>query len=248
MVTEYNGHMFPTKSYDDEGHRMQHAIRHANVLDAVAGHDDIGGSSGWCAFDYNTHKEFGAGDFICYHGVMDMFRNPKLAASVYKSQQDASVVGDVLEISSSMDLGEYPAGNREAVWVFTNADSVKFYVNTTFIKEFKASDSPYKNLPHGPILIDDFIGPRLEEDYKLSHKKAEDIKKVLHAVLWYGMDGLSTSIKALAVKLAATRTVDMAKMNEYFTRYLGNLGAGGSVTGTAEHTATSPRGELSLRK
>ncbi len=232
MVTEYNGHMYPTKSFDDEWHRMKHALRHANVLDAVAGNEEIGGSSGWCAFDYNTHKEFGAGDYICYHGVMDMFRNPKLAASVYKSQQDSSVVGDVLEISSSMDLGEYPAGNREAVWIFTNADSVKFYVNNTFIKEFKGSDSPYKNLKHGPILVDDFIGPRLQEDYKFSAKKAEDIKKVLHAVLWYGMDKLPKNIVALGVKLALTRTTNMAQMNELFTRYLGNLGAGGSVTTT----------------
>ncbi len=230
MVTEYNGHMYPTKSFDDEWHRMKHALRHTNVLDSVAGHEDIGGSSGWCAFDYNTHKEFGAGDYICYHGVMDMFRNPKLAASVYKSQQDAEVVGDVLEISSSMDLGEYPAGNREAVWIFTNADSVKFYVNDSFIKEFKASDSPYKNLKHGPLLVDDFIGPRLAKDYGFSEKKAEDIKKVLHAVLFYGMDNLPMSVKLLGVKLALTKTTDLSKMTSFFTRYLGNLGAGGSVT------------------
>ena len=82
MVTEYNGHMFPTKTYDSEDHRLEHALRHARVLDAVAGQDDIAGSSGWCMFDYNTHREFGSGDRICYHGVMDMFRNKKLAAEV----------------------------------------------------------------------------------------------------------------------------------------------------------------------
>ena len=38
---------------------------------------------GWCAFDYNTHYEFGSGDRICYHGVMDMFRIPKFAAYAY---------------------------------------------------------------------------------------------------------------------------------------------------------------------
>lgn len=230
MVTEYNGHMYPTKSFDDELHRMRHALRHAKVINDVAARDDIGGSSGWCAFDYNTHKEFGAGDYICYHGVMDMFRNPKLAASVYQSQQSAEIAGDVLEISSSMDLGEYPAGTREAVWIFTNADSVKFYVNGTFIKEFTAKDSEYKSLAHGPIFVDDFIGSRLEDDYNIPHKKAEDIKKVLHAALWYGMNNLPKNVTATALKLAATRTTNMRQMMEFFSRYLGNLGAGGSVT------------------
>jgi beta-galactosidase len=72
--------MYPTKPFDDEEHRQEHAIRHANVLDAIAGEPDIAGSFGWCMFDYNTHKDFGSGDRVCYHGVMDYFRNPKLAA------------------------------------------------------------------------------------------------------------------------------------------------------------------------
>ena len=42
----------------------------------------------WCAFDYNTHKDFGSGDRICHHGVMDMFREPKFAAYAYASQAD----------------------------------------------------------------------------------------------------------------------------------------------------------------
>ena len=82
LISEYNGHMYPTKAFDNEERRSEHAIRHANVLDAVAGQSDIAGSFGWCMFDYNTHKDFGSGDRICYHGVMDMFRNPKLAATV----------------------------------------------------------------------------------------------------------------------------------------------------------------------
>lgn len=230
MVTEYNGHMYPTKSFDDEWHRMKHALRHARVLDSVAGRDDTGGSSGWCAFDYNTHKEFGSGDYICYHGVMDMFRNPKLAAAVYKSQQDAAVVGDVLEISSSMDVGEYPAGTREAVWMFTNADSVKLYVNDEFVKEYFTKDSPYSHLSNGPILIDDFIGPRLAKDYNLPESEADKIKKVLHGILQHGYDKLFDEEKQVLDSLLAQKKVTEAQLWEYFSRYLGNLGAGGTVT------------------
>ena len=36
LISEYNGHMFPTKTFDCEGRRTEHALRHANVLDAVA--------------------------------------------------------------------------------------------------------------------------------------------------------------------------------------------------------------------
>lgn len=64
LITENNGHMFPTKSFDCEEHRLEHALRHARVMNDVAGHPDICGSFSWCFFDYNTHKDFGSGDRI----------------------------------------------------------------------------------------------------------------------------------------------------------------------------------------
>lgn len=114
LISEYNGHMYPTKTFDWEEHRAEHALRHANVLDAVAAEEDIAGCFGWCMFDYNTHKDFGSGDRICYHGVMDMFRNPKLAAAVYACQQEKE---PVLELSSSMDIGEHPGCNRGETYI-----------------------------------------------------------------------------------------------------------------------------------
>lgn len=88
LVTEHNGHMYPTKRFDQEERLIEHALRHARVMNAAVLQKDVTGAIGWCAFDYNTHKEFGSGDRICYHGVMDMFRIPKFAAHLYKSQQD----------------------------------------------------------------------------------------------------------------------------------------------------------------
>lgn len=127
LISEYNGHMYPTKAFDNEERRSEHAIRHANVLDAVAGQPDIAGSFGWCMFDYNTHKDFGSGDRICYHGVMDMFRNPKLATNIYACEQEQT---PVLEITSSMDIGEHPGCNRGNIYILSNADSVKMYKMT----------------------------------------------------------------------------------------------------------------------
>ena len=90
LVTEYNGHMFPTKRFDAEERQHEHVIRHLRVLDASYADPNISGCIAWCLFDYNTHKDFGSGDRICYHGVSDMFRIPKFAAYAYKSQCDVS--------------------------------------------------------------------------------------------------------------------------------------------------------------
>ncbi len=48
--------------------------------------DRYAGGIAWCAFDYASHRYFGSGDRICYHGVSDIFRLPKPAAGFYKSQ------------------------------------------------------------------------------------------------------------------------------------------------------------------
>ncbi len=183
LITEFNGHMYPTKSYDWEEHRLQHALRHANVLDAVAKEEDIAGCIGWCMFDYNTHKDFGSGDRICYHGVMDMFRNPKLAALIYACEQDET---PVLELSSTMDIGEHPGCNRGATYIFTNADSVRMYKNDVFIKEFSAKNSPYTHLKHGPILIDDYIGEEIHKNEPFKKHQADIIKEALNFVALHG--------------------------------------------------------------
>lgn len=224
MVTEYNGHMFPTKPFDDEPHRTQHALRHANVLETVAEYDDVAGSSGWCAFDYNTHKDFGSGDRICYHGVMDMYRNPKLAAAVYRSQGAPEVVGDVLEVSSSMDIGEYPASLRGPAWIFTNADSVKMYINNIFIKQYTREDSPYKSLAHGPILINDYIGTRLVNEDHIPAEHAEEVKSVIMAAQRYGQDHLPLKAKLTAGKLIALHVVTNEELHQLGGKYIGNWG------------------------
>lgn len=182
LVTEYNGHMFPTKRYDDELHRLDHALRHLNVIDAMLTPDNqISGCIGWVMNDYNTHQEFGSGDRICYHGVLDMYRIPKLASYSYASQYSKI---PVLEISSTMNMGEHPAGELSKVYVFTNLDSVKLYKNDEYIGTFKASSD--SNLPHPPIIIDDFIGETLMENERMSHKDAEMTKDILNGIGKYG--------------------------------------------------------------
>ena len=221
LITEHNGHMFPTKAYDNEDKRVEHALRHANVMEAVGAQEDIAGCFGWCMFDYNTHKDFGSGDRICYHGVMDAFRNPKLAAAVYASQQDET---PVLVPSSSMDIGEHPGCNRGLTYLFTNADSVKMYKNGEFVREYQANDTPYPNLPHGPLVVDDFVGDVLETKEGMKPSQARDVKKLLNTVARVGLNKLPMDAKLTAAKLIAVDHMDFDQATVLYNKYVGDWG------------------------
>ena len=221
LISEYNGHMFPTKAFDCEGRRTEHALRHANVLDAVAGQEDIAGSFAWCMFDYNTHKDFGSGDRICYHGVMDMFRNPKQAAAVYASQQEDQ---PVLEISSSMDIGEHPACNWEDLYIFTNADSVRMYKNDQLIREYRQEETSWKQISHGPILIDDFVGDVLETKEHMPKKQADSVKKLLNTVARRGVNHIPKNLYPTILKLLLVYRMTLDQVTDLYTRYVGDWG------------------------
>ncbi len=221
LISEYNGHMFPTKAFDSEEHRLEHALRHVRVLDSVWSHKDIAGSFGWCFFDYNTHKDFGSGDRICYHGVCDMFRNPKLAAYAYSVMQDEI---PVLEISSSMDIGEHPASNRGRVYIFTNADSVNFYINDVFIREYRHSDSEYRHIPRPPIEVTDYIGDRIEQGEKFKKKQAAYTKDILNESTRFGMNALSAKSKAKAAWLMLRYGMSFGDAYALYGKYIGNWG------------------------
>lgn len=222
FISEYNGHMFPTKAFDSELHRQEHALRHCNVLDSVMGNEDILGSFGWCMFDYNTHKDFGSGDRVCYHGVTDMFRNPKLAAYAYASQNKE--LAPVLEVSSSMDIGEHPAGNRGEVYIFSNCDSVRMYKNDVFIKEYTREDSSYKNLISPPMLIDDYIGDQMKEKEGFSDRQNKIVKDALNFSAVYGMENMPAKMKLTMVEAMTRYKMKFDDAYSLFGKYIGNWG------------------------
>ncbi len=226
FISEYNGHMFPTKAFDSELHRQEHALRHCNVLDSVMANDDIAGSFGWCMFDYNTHKDFGSGDRVCYHGVTDMFRNPKLAAYVYASQNKD--IEPVLEISSSMDIGEHPAGNRGEIFIFSNCDSVKMYKDDIFIKEYTRKDSSYKNMIAPPMLINDYIGDQLEKNEGFAKRQNKIVKDALNFSAIYGMENMPLKMKLTMGEAMTRYKMKFDDAYRLFAKYVGNWG--GKVT------------------
>ena len=160
LISEYAGHMYPTKSFDNPLRREEHALRHFKILDDFFKYDEIAMAIGWCAFDYNTHKEFGSGDGICYHGVNDIYRNPKEASFVYKSQKEEE---PILEILGSFLTGDNDEALMRPLYLASNCDFVSLYANSAFIGSFYPNKKNYPHLPHAPILIDDWIGKSFEE-------------------------------------------------------------------------------------
>lgn len=219
LISECNGHMFPTKPWDTWLRREEHALRHAAVMNDAMADGSHAGCLEWCMFDYPTHRDFGSGDRVCYHGVLDYFRNPKLAAAFYASQDDDA---PVLEVSSSMDIGDYAAGRLERFYVFTNADSVRLYKNGDFVTEIK--ESAYKALKHGPLCVDDTIGCLLETKEGFTGRKEKLLHKALVSAARYGVAGLPlTDLLRMGWCMFRYR-LSFADGVELFGKYVGNWG------------------------
>ena len=224
IITEHNGHMFPTKAFDAWQRRQEHALRHTRVQNDAAADGDHAGCFGWCMFDYATHKDFGSGDRVCYHGVMDAFRNPKLAAYAYASQGDGS---PVLAVGSSMDIGDYPGGQIGDIHVFTNADNVYLYKNDNFVTMLTKGD--WKGLPHGPMVMDDTIGCLLETQEGYDSKKAMLLRECLLAIQKRGLAGMTPADIAKMGYAMMRYGLKYADAVALYGKYVGNWGAEATV-------------------
>ena len=226
LISEFGGQQFPAKAFDDEPHRLAQALRYAAVLNDSIAQQGVAGNFGWCMTDYNTHREFGSGDRISYHGVMDLFRNPKLSAAVYASQKTPHAPSDiVLEVSSGMALGDLPGGIPVACWVFTNAESVRLYRDNDFVAEFAPDRrGRFAALPHPPIEIQDFVGSLLEKYEGLDRAAAPQVAAILNEMRRDAME-LSPLSRArmLSLRLSAQELLRM------YYKYIGVLGSPTSV-------------------
>ena len=222
LVSEANGHMFPTKSFDTWERRQEHALRHARVINDAKKDGDHIGAIEWCMTDYATHKDFGSGDRICYHGVMDSFRNPKDAAYFWASGQEKN---EVIHISSSMDIGDYNGGIRGKIWVFTNAERVDVYKNGRKITSL--SPSPFSSLDHGPLVFDDTIGNLLETDEGFDKKKADIIKECLNAAVEYGFQNLPKKYLLKLAYIMVRYKLNFSDGVKLFNKYVSGWGGEG---------------------
>jgi beta-galactosidase len=152
LNTEFVGHTYPTKTIDQVERLTEHTIRHARVHDQLASNSQYAGGIAWCAFDYNTHGDFGSGDRICYHGVTDIFREPKPAAGFYKSQCDPSEE-IVLEPAFHWARGDASIGFSHAV-VCSNCDHIKMYIGDDLVAEADPDRKQFPSLRYAPFTMD----------------------------------------------------------------------------------------------
>ncbi len=149
LNTEFVGHTFPTKMQDNVARVREHTLRHARIHDQLASDAQYAGGLGWCAFDYNTHADFGSGDRICYHGVSDIFRDPKPVAGFYKSQcTPAEEI--VIEPAFSWAEGDESSNFTEAL-VCSNCDHLKFFIAGRLAVECDPDHNRFPYLPYPPF-------------------------------------------------------------------------------------------------
>lgn len=169
LNTEFAGHTFPTKPSDNTDRVQEQLLRHAWVLDQLAGDDRYAGGIAWCAFDYNTHAYSGSGDGVCYHGVADIFRIPKPVASLYRSQcsPDEEVVLDpafvwatgelhwqVLEFHRATGLRAPWGGGPGHAVICSNCDRIRLHVGDELIDELVPDRKTFANLRNPPFVTD----------------------------------------------------------------------------------------------
>jgi beta-galactosidase len=152
LNTEFVGHTYPTKSIDQVERLTEHTLRHARIHDQLASNPQYAGGIGWCAFDYNTHGDFGSGDRICYHGVTDIFRESKPAAGFYKSQCDPAEEV-VLEPAFHWARGDASVGFSKAV-ICSNCEHLKIYIDGEPVAEADPDRKQFSHLRYAPFVVE----------------------------------------------------------------------------------------------
>jgi len=214
LNTEFIGHTFSTKRFDNVDRVAEHVLRHARVHNQLAGGDGYSGGIAWCAFDYATHAGFGSGDRICYHGVSDIFRIPKPAAGFYKSQCDPEEEV-VIEPGFFYSWGDRGGGDGPGVVpICSNCDHLKIFYGGKFHSELDPDRETYPNLPHPPfmakltglgfrgwgdLIIEGYIGGKLRGTRVLSSSGTDDLLVVKPDDTELDGDGCDATRVVLAV-------------------------------------------------
>ena len=220
LVTEYMGHMDPVKPNSDEGKRVEVALRHAKVIDDNFKHENACGAIGWCFVDYHSHTDFGSGDHICPHGVLDLFRNKKYTAAIYASQQDKF---PVMEVLSNMKPGDVPEAIFNDIYIATNCDYVEVYKNDEFVTKLVPKQDKFKYMKHPPILLDDIVGETFKEE-KFPQKIHLKIARMFSYAAMHGFNHLPLKMKLYLGWCMFKYKVSYTDLVGYWNKYVGSWG------------------------
>ncbi len=145
LVSEVIGFYATTMSWSGESERVSQMLKNARAHHLGTTMGNICGVISWCAFDYQSNPPFGTYQ-LDYHGVSDIFREPKFAAWFYKSQRDPAVYGPVVYIAH-----EWRGDSPMPVYVAGNCEEVELKVNGVS-KGRIAPNSEYHGVPH-PLFV-----------------------------------------------------------------------------------------------
>ena len=210
LVTEYSGHMMPTKAFDRETRRTDVALLHASVLKEASQYDLLAGTFGWCFADYNTHEDFGSGDLICYHGVLDIFRNTKYSAYPYMTKSSKPF----LEVTSNFNIGEHDGGYIRYFAIMTNCDKVEMYHNNFKVSTFNNLSGDF----NGCFKVDDLLGDILIKLENKTKEESDHLKEVLRDLLEYDMIQRDFIVEKWGKK-------DVEEAYQLFGKYVSNWGS-----------------------
>lgn len=169
MVMQYRNHpsviLWDTRisDSDDEDalyYKTSRLARELDVYRQTGGERDFAGSLAPVMTDYPVSRKYSGSDGICSRGLMDAFRNPKMAAAFFKSQrEDEPVCAAVL-----------PMDDR--LMVMTNADHILLYCDEKLIGEFYPDETVFRDLVHPPIFVE-----HLSEIVRTGEKPKEQKQK-----------------------------------------------------------------------
>lgn len=190
VVTEHccncwtNGYGFPWAT-DEEA--LVFAQDFADKANYYFGNKLCAGGFAWSMFDYDNEVNYTNTNNVFYSGLYDIYRLPKPAANVYKSQTDprkSPMVyianywdDDAKPIKANNSSEDTPQSEEFSIAVMSNCDSVELYVNGS-----KLNITPkrrFMNLPH-PLFVFEGLtyvpGELKAIGYVDGGKAAEDVR------------------------------------------------------------------------
>lgn len=221
LITEYMGHMNPVKPTSDEAQRIETTLHHLKVINDSLKYERVSGAIGWCFVDYHSHYDFGSGDRICAHGVMDLYRNPKRTLAAYASQQDKY---PYLEVLHNMYAGDQAEAIFGDVYVLTNCDYVELYKNGQYVDKFyPTKNKAFKYIKHPPILIDDLVGATFQEE-QFNKKSWKHIGKSFSQAAFRGYNHMTISNYLYIGFMAMKYRLQWNDMVDLFNKYVATWG------------------------
>ena len=121
---------------------IRQMLQQERVWRAAESNDSLAGSLAPKMTDYPISRRYSGGSGICQTGVMDWFRNPKLAAALFKSQRE----------DEPICVATAPVSDE--IIVLTNADHILLYCDNKLVGEFYPDEEEFRDLVHPPIMIE----------------------------------------------------------------------------------------------